>query len=286
VSDQNARRIISLASFKGDLHDQFVRAIGSTASIALTFPPELHSALESSAAKGIADGLRQTHEHIVAPYEQAGVLVLPTRWAEEFSKHLRVILELDPALLQAAEELGKLGWTIPMWASPTILPRLVTSGDAGAIEKAFVRAYSRNGAEQFTQLSAECKASEFLKPWRPLFQQCVRAYVSRQYRIVVPSLLLTIEGMTVTIAGKQHTVARVRDIARERAARADGIAAAAWLSMAGFLDEVFGRHDFAKLPLPRLNRHCALHGRSAPNWGRADCLRLFQAIDTLCALAD
>jgi hypothetical protein len=77
-------------------------------------------------------------------------------------------------------------------------------------------------------------------------------------------------------------IGRVRNKIVETLAATDrSVQRLGWASILGFLSSVFGYHSFATLAFDRLNRHWVLHGRDEPRWTRLDCLRLFQALDTL-----
>jgi hypothetical protein len=59
-----------------------------------------------------------------------------------------------------------------------------------------------------------------------------------------------------------------------------------WNSMNTFVSTLYQDSDFNADSLPsKLNRHWILHGKDLPySWRRADALRLFHALSTLCSL--
>lgn len=181
--------------------------------------------------------------------------------------------------------LGEYGWTLPMMMTPRQLARIVAIDDAASIDAAFVEFYSSRGASNYRALRTKLLRSSELSWWRDLLTQCFRAYERRDYLIVVPSLLTVLEG-AIAAPDKAKFVR-----AKDRVTFFEGKVANAipnsmrhyiWRSMDAFIKALFQHSDFSNSPTPeRLNRHWILHGRDVPDWDASDCLRLFQAIDTV-----
>jgi hypothetical protein len=99
--------------------------------------------------------------------------------------------------------------------------------------------------------------------------------------IVVPSLLTVLEGVFAKpenapfIKGPERAKFFSEKIA---AFPPDSVEAYMWRSADAFMKKLFESHQFGGPEPGFLNRHWVLHGRDTPEWGRADCLRLFQAI--------
>jgi len=124
-----------------------------------------------------------------------------------------------------------------------------------------------------------------LETWKELIRECDFAFLHGRYRIVVPSLLLTIEGYLCEIGG----VRQKRNAKPLRIVTDDlepGIVSPVLFSVRGFLSEVYASHDFADARRAIINRHWIFHGRDHVEWSQSDCLRLFQALHTLCYLTN
>jgi hypothetical protein len=76
----------------------------------------------------------------------------------------------------------------------------------------------------------------------------------------------------------KQTVTKVKTRAGERS-----ITRAIWTSIESFAFHLFKGHSFSAKRPPQMNRQWILHGRDEPSWGKSDCLRLFQAVETICA---
>jgi hypothetical protein len=179
-------------------------------------------------------------------------------------------------------ELGTLGWTIPMWADLRMLRDVFVNATPEEVDEAFERYYVTKRGENARTLFEDISKAQSLVHWQPLLSQAVSSYRRGRYLIVVPALLLIVEG---TVAARAEFAASRTNVKKGVKSRRDRASSAfdrlMWASVEGFLLELYRDADFGQGPPARLNRHWILHGRQPPSWTRADCLRLFQAIHTL-----
>jgi hypothetical protein len=117
-----------------------------------------------------------------------------------------------------------------------------------------------------------------------LLEQCLESYERGNYLICVPALIAVLEGAIAFPEG----VAFIHGWGRRaffdcKIADCDSdlLSRALWESMDIFVSHLFEHAPFGGARPPRLNRHWILHGRDVPDWGQAEALRLFQALQTL-----
>lgn len=190
------------------------------------------------------------------------------------------------SLLEDARELGRRGWTVPMWMLPTHL-FFVTRTFPDERDAVFVWAYTARNEEQFRALAANVLQHSLLERWRPLIRQAISSFRRRQYLLVVPALLTIFDGLAGLVGERLRAKADPKRVLDDHVRGAGpGLERRLWVSIQAFVHEVFRSHDFAADTPLRVNRHWVLHGRDAPRWNRADCLRLFQALDTLAVHAE
>jgi hypothetical protein len=91
-------------------------------------------------------------------------------------------------------------------------------------------------------------------------------------------LLLLFEGLITFTTDNKHETRPHRALKRFLA-RVRLPVPAVWLALDAFSETLFTQHDFARGSPRLLNRHWIMHGRGAPRWRRADCIRMFQAIE-------
>lgn len=180
-----------------------------------------------------------------------------------------------------ARELGKSGWTMPMWAPIEVLADLVQFTDQQR-DSIFLREYSLRQKEREKQLFSGLLDTPALLHWRPLLAECIDVYRKRKYRAAVPSLLTVVEGAVVSTTNLSSRKPGPKGVAAQGVRTRDpGVIRTAWVSVEAFVGEVFCDRNFSG-PRPSLiNRHWICHGRDVPEWDRTDCLRLFQALDTI-----
>jgi hypothetical protein len=177
--------------------------------------------------------------------------------------------------------LGEAGWTIPMWASPQLVNRLRNA--PGDLDLAFVRYYTAQSGKNLTKVWQRLSASPGLRPWNHLLNQAIESYRDRRYAVVVPSLLLILEG---AVASASMDLKKKCDpkasCARKRKSTAAGMRRLIWVSVEAFVKQVFGSAAFSDKRPIMLNRNWVLHGRDSTTWGhKRDCVRLFHALDTI-----
>lgn len=212
--------------------------------------------------------------------EQSAAFFDPTFQAEWERLHHESVAAWE-SIAEDGRKLGRRGWTVPMWMLPTQL-LFVTRMFADDLDAVFVWAYMAEDQKQFRELADGLLGHRLLEHWRPLLRQAISSYRRRQFLLVVPALLTILDGLTA-LAGerleqKSDPTRIVNDQARETGR---GIGRYVWASVQEFIREVFRSHDFSSTQPLRINRHWVLHGRDVPKWNRADCLRLFQALDTM-----
>lgn len=189
---------------------------------------------------------------------------------------------------RAAVELAEQGWSLPMSLTPAETYVLLDARIASELDTRFVHLYAADEGQHFERLAEDLLNRHALLRWHVLLAQTISAYRRRDFAIVIPALLAVCEGILMRNEGKRTDV---RAVARERAEAEqhrspESIDAILWHNIHRFVDELFKRSDFSAARPLRLNRHWILHGRDAPAWSQADCLRLFQAVDTISILND
>lgn len=207
---------------------------------------------------------------------------------KDFSKIVTEAFKQTANGLQRVELLAALGWTLPMGMSIPEFNALVLQ-DNLTVETAdqwFLNYYCRDEGQELNRLHDRLLASEHLAFWKPLLEQVFGAFERGDLAICVPSLMSVLEGSIAVPWGvrdfhkeccrKKFFEQRIKD------ARDGSIHQFLWKSVAAFVKTVFkgGLDPNQKHPL--LKRNLILHGKSDPaEWDRADCLRLFQATDTV-----
>ena len=252
-----------------------------SASVEMMKRIQAQSEAFSISAHGVVESLTASALQMQAQIEAWG-----KRWRQWSQSLLDGLERSDQRLEPQARQLGELGWTVPLWASPDLVPVLLEHVDENDLDSVFVSLYTRRRRQNFIQMFRGLETSPVLGQWKPLLRDCRWAYYRGRHRLVVPSLLSTLEGL-LAVAGQawsgRHSP---RATARRMSAQRIRFRQSLWASVDSFVAQVFQTWDFSQPPPGSINRHWILHGRAVPDWTQADSLRLFQAIDTLSQIAD
>lgn len=206
--------------------------------------------------------------------------------------HLPTAEEMEEGLqrfVRAAEALAKGGWTFSMQMTPREVVELAEDGllDPQKLDRWFLDYYADQDGRELRDLTRRLRKSKRLESWRPLLVECIRAYKLGLYRIVVPALFATIEGLVCEATGTvQATRGKPSTNWQTRIARPKGaFLEAQWCATAAFLESLWRRHEFDKPAPGTLNRHWTVHGRRPHVGDRADALRLLAAVDFIADAA-
>ena len=181
--------------------------------------------------------------------------------------------------METARRIGRAGWTFPMDATPGEAADLARQAEAEDIDVVFSRYYDAGG---YDALKESLRSKRSIDRWRGLIEQAFIGYEAGLTLIVVPAMMTVVEGVLAQ-AGEQWESIRARDIAAEirQKAMPQSITLAVAISVEEFINVLFASHPFSGDRPALLNRHWILHGRDETAWNKADCLRLFQAVDTI-----
>ena len=196
-------------------------------------------------------------------------------------------IEAHVALEKDTEWLGKNGWTMPLWADPRIVSKLRNA--SGDIDKAFVSWYTADDNKRLRELWNRLRNSKGLGRWRTVIEQTIASYLERRYAVVVPCLLIVIEGAVAHGADDLcKPVTNPKSSARNKRLKTEGgMRRLIWISIQSFLEPIFGTASFSESCPIKLNRHWVLHGRDTKAWGlRRESVRLFHALDTISTTVD
>lgn len=192
-----------------------------------------------------------------------------------------------PRLLEDAEQLGRMGWTTPMWTGPVELQYLVHTLGPEGVDDFFLKEYGGPESHRTLALLAEITSEPLLIPWRDVLEQAASAYRAGLHLVVVPALLPVLEGAVAAAAGQLKKGPRVveqsKKLVRSSTSSVDRIVL---VSVDAFVQNLFAYQPFRSSPPASINRHWILHGRSPGGWTQADALRLFQALSSLAAIVE
>jgi len=230
----------------------------------------------------MSDDLSSDVEQFLAALRRA-LAAPPSPLEKELARSLRGVIHGYPELEAEARALGARGWTLPMWAHTGFVAEIASSVKAGETDAYFMDLYSADGGSRETELLESLATRPELAHWEPLLNECIIAYKQRLYRVTLPSLLLVLDGLIAAAGNRLNERSNAKTVASSllQASMRPYVDWLAWLTIEAFVSRVFQSREFGGQRPESINRHWIMHGRDIPDWGQTDCLRLFQAIDTI-----
>lgn len=180
----------------------------------------------------------------------------------------------------SSKALAEYGWTLPGQLTPAEINKLVIiSHDRADADMFFIEHYSEKS--NLFRMFNSIYSAELYDRWYKLIEQCIRTYRNELYLITVPALITIIEGAIANLSGTNKT--KIISLCREQTEIIDKalLKRHLWSSVCYFVAKLFDNKPFEKEQPQIINRHWILHGRDSNEWNQSDCLRLFQALDTL-----
>lgn len=215
-------------------------------------------------------------------------------WLESFERKMQTVaagMQAVKTAMQNAEDIGRMGWTLPMNAGLRDCVRLLLEAPNGpeATDAAFARFYADNERESLLLLLADLRQHERLMEFGSLLEEVAFGLDYEKYRLVVTALIPLFEGVArrCWVDGFWQGVAREQFFRNKITSSAPtSFDRIIWSATRAFVERLYER-NFDGDPNPlTLNRHWILHGRGPADASLVDALRLLQAIHTVVSLAD
>ena len=131
------------------------------------------------------------------------------------------------------------------------------------------------------------KASPIKEGLKNLTDQCWQAFQNKLYAVCATSLLSVIEGILSEFSDDKQDV-RMMKVCQKKVdtfpSTGSTIQKHIWLSYNNFIRNLYQKSDFSADEPETINRHWLLHGRSDFEIDEMDCIRLFNAVQSLCMI--
>ncbi|WP_374219663.1 hypothetical protein [Bacillus bingmayongensis] len=196
--------------------------------------------------------------------------------------------------LEAAESLGKNGWTLPMLMDVRDHFELSHINDIKEIDNSIEHYHADENV--YKELKSEVINHELTSEWKELLVQCFDNYEKENYLIVIPNLFMIFEGIAYNLikpryqktikANYSGTIKGPYNKVKEQI-ESDNTYIIYYSSIVEFINTTFRYGDFDNRTsrFDIINRNWVLHGRdNTCHWDKIDALRLFIALHTIIQL--
>ncbi|TMN21852.1 hypothetical protein [Lentibacillus cibarius] len=199
--------------------------------------------------------------------------------SEQFSRTLdNVITKIDET-----------GWTLPIEMAIYPINVLGQTSEIKDINQFFYWYFTENERYNFVGLVDGILSSTIDEKFKTAIKECVFSYENKKYIITSITLITVIEGILSSFYPDKTNV-RMMKVCQIQVDKIEGnksvIEKYVWLSYNNFVRKLYEKSDFNNTEPSSINRHWLLHGRSEYNLTEIDCLRLFNAVSSICSIVN
>ena len=199
------------------------------------------------------------------------------------------IAQFDKTLGSVVDKLASEGWTLPAELGIYAVNVIGQTDEIEDINAFLAELFTRDDYKVTKNMIDSILQSKIREPLKELVRQCWDAFQGRLYAVCATSLLSVIEGVLSEFGDDKQDV-RMMKICQYHVDNfpADGstIEKHVWISYNTFIRKLYEKSDFNSDEPDVINRHWLLHGRSDYEQTEIDCIRLFNAVQSLCMVVN
>lgn len=197
--------------------------------------------------------------------------------------------EFDKTLDAVVDKLSKEGWTLPAELGIYAVNVIGQTEEIKDINAFLCDYFTRNDYEVTKNMIEGILSSKIREPLKKMVRECREAFMSKLYSVCATSLLSVIEGILSDFGDDKQDVRMMR-ICQHHVdnfpENGSTIAKHTWISYNAFIRNLYQKSDFSSEEPEGINRHWLLHGRSDFEQDENDCIRLFNAVQSLCMIVN
>lgn len=197
--------------------------------------------------------------------------------------------EEEATLAVAVNKLTEFGWTLPPEMKVFMVDLLGKTNAVEDIDRFMYRFYTDDEYEFFNRMTKGILESPIPESIKKLVNECCMAFTSKMYVSCANNLISAIEGILSTFWPDKNNIRMMR-ICLEKVnelidEKEQYVKKYVWVSYEKFIRNLYEKSDFSENEPEFTNRHWLLHGRSSYEIKEIDCIRLFNAVSSICMIA-
>lgn len=204
-------------------------------------------------------------------------------------KNEDAIETFDKELDVAVSKLSAEGWTLPGEWGIFLIKRLANTSELDDLNTFLQWYFTQEDNFHIKQMVYYISHSKIKDNVKKLFDECWQAYQMKLYAICSTALIAVIEGILSEFSDDRRDI-RMMKICQSKVdsfpAAGSVIQKHIWQSYNLFIRNLYQKSDFTSNEPPQINRHWLLHGRSAYEIDELDCIRLINAVHSICIIFD
>lgn len=203
---------------------------------------------------------------------------------EQTKLHLQ---EFDKTLDLFVDKLANEGWTIPSQIGIYAVNVIGRTEEVADITELFRQFYTVEDYSKLKSLIQNVHNSGIKAGLVKLTDECWTAFQAKLYSVCAHSLVSVVEGILSEYSDNKNDI-RMMKVCQKHVDQypSDGgsILKHVWMSYNAYIRNLYQKSDFEQDEPNGINRHWLLHGRSDFDIDELDCIRLFNAVDSLCMI--
>lgn len=194
---------------------------------------------------------------------------------------------LDKILDTVVAKLVAEGWTLPAELPITAVSALGNTDKLNDVNSFMEQFYAYNDYRNMKAMIKGIQESKIKVGLKKMVIECWNAFNGKMYAICATSLLSVIEGILSEFSDDKQDV-RMMKICQKHVDsfpnNGSTIMKHVWISYNQFIRNLYQKSDFTASEPDAINRHWLLHGRSDFEVEEIECMKLFNAIHSLCMI--
>ena len=208
--------------------------------------------------------------------------VVNQRINEEANKN---VSEFDKTLDVAVSKLVTEGWTLPAELPIAAINAFGKTSELDDINSFMADFYSFDNYRNMKAMIKGIQESKIKPGLVKMIIECWQAFESKLYAVCATSLISAIEGVLSEFSDDKNDVKMMKVCQKHvDTFPQDGstILKHVWVSYNQFIRHLYQKSDFDAAEPIDINRHWLLHGRSNFEIEELECIKLFNAVHSLC----
>ena len=201
----------------------------------------------------------------------------------------KALEEFDNDLNKVVDRITPEGWTLPSDAGIIIIKRLADEQEIEDVNSFFEWYYTENNYFHVKFMVNYINGSSIKEATKKLFLECWKAFQNKSYAVCAIALVAVIEGILSEYSEDKRDI-RMKKVCQKKVDTfpPDGskIIKYTWISYNKFISKLYEKSDFTNPEPEEINRHWLLHGRSEFDISELDCIRLINAVQSICTIYD
>lgn len=192
--------------------------------------------------------------------------------------------DFDKTLTAVVDKLGDEGWTLPVQLHVYAINTIGKTDNIEDLNDFLKQFFSYDSYTVMKKMIDSIMSSKIKPGLKKMLSECWESFNNGHYAICSTGLLSVIEGILSEFSEDKQNV-RMMKVCQKQVDSfpEDGsiIDKHIWISYNKYIRNLYKKSNFDDSEPNSINRHWLLHGRSSFEIDDLDCIRLFNAVDSL-----